>query len=184
MKLIILLLSLVMALPSLAAESSNDNADKKDSSAAAESKTSKTTDKSQKANKEPGDYSSIYYDVKLPPDWQAILPPTDTQGQVSAVFAKNSSNPSVTMTIAQSGGIDAKTIADMFAQQFQAVKTPVLKNGQYIFSYTNNNTPTQVWVGTSGSLFMITAIGGNQKEGLDFIKNSFSNIKYPDLFPK
>lgn len=175
MKKLLALLLLLFALPAIAAETP-----------VPEKAVSEKNDEKTKpgATPKPGQYVCPYYTVDLPADWQAILPPTDNLGQVNAVFAKNGQNPSVTMTIAPNGGVPLKTIAEMFAEQFQAPRPPSLKNGQYVFSYIQNDVPNQVWVATDGSLFMITAIGGNQKEGLNFIKNCVKSENYPSLLPR
>lgn len=177
MKKLLAIMLLLVAFPALAAESptsAQNAAEKKEDSAASKPDTAP----------KPGEYVCPYYTVNLPTGWQAILPPTENLGQVSAVFAKNGQNPSVTMTIAQHGGVPLKTIAEMFAEQFQAPRQPSLKNGQYVFSYTQNGVPNQVWVATDGPLFMITAIGGNQKEGLNFLKTCVKSEHYPSLLPQ
>lgn len=177
MKKLLAILFLLLAVPAIAAE--NPAPDK-----GAPEKSNEKNAQKQEAAPKPGEYVCPYYTVNLPTGWQAILPPTDNLGQVSAVFAKNSQNPSITMTIAKTGGVSLKTIAEMFAEQFQAPRKPALKNGQYIFSYTQNNVPNQVWVATDGPFFMITAIGGNQAEGLDFIKNYVKSENYSSLLPR
>lgn len=180
MKTIIFILAFTLAIPCMAAEKADVKADEQKT----EEKVQTQNDVRPEADKKPGEYYCQYYTVNLPADWQAILPPTENFGQVSAVFSKNGQNPSVTMTIAEHGSVPLKTIAEMFAEQFKAPKPPVLKKGQYIFSYTQNDVPNQVWVSTDGPLFMITAIGGNQTEGLNFLKENVKSKKYSSLFPK
>lgn len=178
---IILFLLIFFTTPSISAETKTVESSQP-SHADQQEKEEKPAEKKEETK--PGEYVCQYYTVDLPADWQAILPPTESQGQVSAVFCKNGQNPSVTMTIAEHGGVPAKTIAEMFAEQFKAPKAPVVKNGQYVFSYTLNDIPNQVWITTEGPLFMITAIGGNQKEGMNFIKNAVHSEKYSSLLPK
>lgn len=188
MKKFLVLLMLSLALPAFAAETQAPQGNESQKATTESPKKDQPADSKSLANAEkpaaPNEYSCQFYTVKLPDDWQAILPPTESQNLVSAVFCKTGQNPIVTLTIGEHGDMDAKTIAEMFSEQFQAAKAPVLKNGQYVFSYTRNDLVSQVWVATSGPYFMITAIGGNQKEGLKFIKDNIESEKYSSLFPR
>lgn len=152
---------------------------------AQEKKTPEKDSAQAPAKKEvPGEYVCKYFTVRLPDDWKAYLPPTEQQGMLSALFGKDNQSSTVALTITPHGGIDLMEVAEMFAQQFKAQKPPVEKNGQYVFNITRNELPGKVWVSCQGPLVMVTAISGNQKEGLNFIKNNISTENYKDLFPR
>lgn len=134
--------------------------------------------------KDPNEFSCRYFTARLPSGWKAFLEPTDKNGMISALFGKENQSVTVAITITPHGGVDLKTIAEMFAQQFKAAKAPVERNGQYVFNITRNDLPGQVWVSGQDNLVMITSIAGNQKEGLAFLKNNVSSAEYRGMFPK
>lgn len=128
--------------------------------------------------------STNYYTVTLPEGWKAVMPPTENQGMTSAIFAKTTGGVSVTIVVGPSSGADAKTIAEMFASQFKAEKPPVEKNGQYIFTFTQQNVPCQAWVATQGDVFMVTSLAGDSKEALAFLKKNVKSADFPHLLPE
>lgn len=128
--------------------------------------------------------STRYFTANLPEDWKAVMPPTENQGLTSAIFAKTTGGVSVTIVVGPSSGADAKTIAEMFASQFKAEKPPVEKNGQYVFTFTQQNVPCQAWVASQGNVFMVTSLAGDHKEALAFLKKNVKSADFPDLLPK
>lgn len=185
MRYILIILMLALTSSAYAAESTISNQAVEKAAEAHQTQTApKAEDVAKKQEEKTNEFSCKYYTVKLPDDWKVFLPPTDQQGIVRALFGKESQNPTVAMAITPHGGMDVKTIADIFSQQFKASKSPVEKNGQYVFTITNNDLPTQVWVSVQGPLVMMTSITGNIKEGLNFLKNNVSTQDYSGLFPK
>lgn len=187
MKILILLLVLVVVSPVLAAEApaAPDSAP-----AAGGAPGTATTEKGDKAGKEekkdvvPGEYSCKYYTVKLPDDWKAIMPPTDKQGTVNAIFATSTGTAVVTIIIGPSGGADAKVIADMFAEQFKAPKPPVEKNGSFSFTFPMQNATAEAYVSTQDKDFMVTTISGNVRQAKNFIRNSIVSDTWGPFLPQ
>lgn len=145
---------------------------------AASAKPSLTVDKPE------FDYSCRYYSVKLPDGWKAYLPPTERQGLTTSIFGRENQNLTVTMVVTQHGGMDIKELSKIFADQYNASRPPVEKNGQYSFNITRNNLPAQVIVTTYGPDTMLTTITGNLRDGMNFIKNYVSSADYKELLPK
>lgn len=184
MRFLLLFLALLLATPALAAEVAGPApvGEAKLEAVPAEKQDKASEPAAPQTN--PGEFVSPYFTVKLPEDWQAILPPTEQQGVLNAIFAKSSQDPIVTMIVMPHGGTDPKIIAEMFAEQFKAAKAPVEKNGQYTFAFTQGDTSSNVWVTSAEDVSMVTTISGNQKAGLEFIKKCFTSEKYARLFPR
>ncbi len=132
----------------------------------------------------PAEYSCKYFTVKMPEGWKAIVPPTEQQGNVNAIFARNTGMPVVTMVIGPNLGANAKTIAEMFSEQFKADKAPVEKNGQYSFTFPQNDLTARAFITVEGSEFMVMTIVGSQKEGRDFVKKYIHSEEYAKLLPQ
>ena len=179
MRLIFLIMILSLAMPAVGAESPAPESKE----AAKDAKPEAATQKADEEKKE-NVYKCKYYTATLPEGWKAFLPPTDQQGIVRALFGKESQNPIIALAITPHGGMDLKSVAEIFAEQFKAPKPPVSKNGQYIFTITKNDLPTQVWISAQGALVMMTSITGNLKDGLAFLKNDVDAGEYGGLFPK
>ncbi len=179
MRLILLIMFLALAMPALAADSPATDSKEAVKDSVPEAAAQKA-DEAKKDNV----YKCKYYTVTLPDGWKAFLPPTDQQGIVRALFGKESQNPIIALAITPHGGMDLKTVAEIFAEQFKSPKPPVSKNGQYIFTITKNDLPTQVWISAQGALVMMTSITGNLKDGLAFLKNDVVAGEYGGLFPK
>ncbi|WP_165071896.1 hypothetical protein [Desulfovibrio sp. ZJ200] len=125
-----------------------------------------------------------YFTVNVPDDWKAV-PPSENQGVSTAIFAKASGALSVTLVAGPNGGVDAKSIAGMFAEQFKSEKPPVEKNGQYTFTFMQQNISARVWVATEGDAFLVTSIAGSpRKEGLEFVKKNVKSASYAGMLPK
>lgn len=131
----------------------------------------------------PGEYSCEYFTVNLPNTWTVYLPPSERQGTINALFGSNNENVTVTIIVIPSANIELNLVAEMFADQFNATKKPSLKNGQYIFSFTKNNRAGNVWIAKEDNAIMVTAVIGDQKEGLDFLKKNVKS-NFPALLPK
>ena len=125
-----------------------------------------------------------YYTVNTPDGWKAIMPPTENQGTISAIFANAAGNASVTFVVGPNSGADTKTIADMFAKQFKANKPPVEKNGQYTFTFAQQDITSQAWVASQGDVFMITVMAGDRKAAAAFVKKHVKSPDFPALLPK
>ena len=128
--------------------------------------------------------STKYISVDLPDNWKAVMAPTENQGTTTVIFSNASGNSTVGFVTGPNGGADTKTVAEMFANQFKALKPPVEKNGQYTFAFTQQQTPCQSWVAASGDIFMVTTITGDRKLGLAFIKKYVKSAEYASLLPK
>lgn len=153
---------------------------KEDSAPATESPVDATIGKGAADN----EYISPYYKVMLPDGWKAVMPPHEQQGNISAIFATNTTSAVVTMIIGPNDGADAQTIASMFAEQFKATGHPVEKNGQYTFKFTMQSGAAQAWVATQGSVFMVTAISGNFRQAQEFLRRSVTSDQWRGLLPK
>ena len=112
------------------------------------------------------------------------MAPTENQGTTTVIFSNASGNSTVGFVTGPNGGADTKTVAEMFANQFKALKPPVEKNGQYTFAFTQQQTPCQSWVAASGDIFMVTTITGDRKLGLAFIKKYVKSAEDASLLPK
>lgn len=188
MKILILLIALSVTSPAFGAQA---DAAKAKAETQTETMTDKpAADKQEKEGKDekkegiPGEYACKYYKVKLPDDWKAIMPPTDKQGTVSAIFAANTGAPVVTIIIGPSGGADAKTIAGMFAEQFKAPNPPAEKNGTFTFSFPMQNATAKAYIATQDKDFMVTTISGNVRQAKAFIKNSITSDNWGSLLPQ
>lgn len=135
-------------------------------------------------------YKCSYYTVHLPANWRAVLPPEEREGLVNAIFARNTNSTVISIIIGPRAGADAKMIASLFAEQFKALKDPVERNGQYVFSFVQNDALEQKTitstscVSVEGDEFMITTWSGNQKEAQNFLKNNIESENYSKLLPK
>lgn len=134
--------------------------------------------------KSPGEYECKYYKVTLPDDWKAIIPPTDQQGTINAIFATNTGNTVVTLIVGPNGGADTRSIAAMFAEQFKASKPPVDKNGQFSFTFPIQNGTAQAIVSGSGPDFMVTTIAGSNRLAQNFLRDNVHSENYAGLMPK
>lgn len=132
----------------------------------------------------PGEYDCKYYTVKLPEGWTAVMPPKEHVSTVNAIFATDMGGTVVTMIIGPSGGADLQTIAEMFAEQFKAIKPPVLKNGQYSFLFPLQGATAEAFISSLNDVFMVTTMVGNAREAKNFLKNSVRSEKWESLFPK
>lgn len=197
MKTLIFLLALVLVSPAFAAgAASADQAPakaEKDKPVLKE-ETNKTGEKDGKTgdakaekeeSAEPGEYSCKFYKVKLPDGWKAILPPSEQQGVVNAIFARNSGSPAISILIGKNGGADAKTIAGMFAEQFKSPKPPAENKGQYTFQYPQHDGITaNVTVSCADDYFMVITVTGSMKEARQFIRDNIKSDEYKELFPQ
>lgn len=128
--------------------------------------------------------STKYISVDLPDNWKAVMPPTENQGVTTVIFSNAAGNSTVNFVTGPNGGADLKTVAETFATQFKSPKPPVEKNGQYIFAFTQQQTPGQSWVAATGDFFMVTTITGDRKLGLAFIKRYVKSTEFANLLPK
>ena len=94
------------------------------------------------------------------------------------------SSSSVVLVVGSAGGLDTKTIAQTYAQQYKAPKDPVENNGQFTFSFSQQKMPCQAWVTTQDDMFMVTVVMGNQREGLNFVRKHITSADYPKLLPR
>lgn len=194
LKICALILTLALAAPAMAAEEPGDgkttaaekagNTAKADVKAEAEAGKKEPDKKGGEPEEKPGEYSCKYFTVTLPEDWKALEPPVEKQGAVNAIFAYKTGSPLVIINAGDNGGMDAKAIAGMFAEQFKAPKAPVEKNGMYTFSFTRQDIPAQAYVGTEGKDFLVTTITGDQKIAGDFIRKNIKSEVYTRLLPK
>ena len=128
--------------------------------------------------------STKYLSVDLPDNWRIVMAPTENHGTTTVIFSNGSGNSTVGFVTGPSGGTDAKTVAELFANQFKSTKPPVEKSGQYTFSFTQQQTACQAWVSVAGDLFMVTTITGDRKVGLAFIKKYVKSAEYANMLPK
>lgn len=200
-KIIICLLFLVLAMPVMADNSSStstsasqdkkEGKDSKGGETTAKSDTgSKTEEKSGKdekaaeEKKDPNVFECQYYTVTLSPGWTVVTPPTENQGTVTSVFKSNNGGVAVMLVLGKLGGAEAKTIAEMFAEQFKAEKPPVAKNGQYTFTFIRDGKPCEAFITSQDDIFMVTTISGNRKEATNFIKKQVKSEEYSKLLPQ
>lgn len=134
--------------------------------------------------KDPNVFESPYYTVTLTPGWSMVTPPTENQGTVTSIFKSGSGSVVIMLVLGNLGGADLKSITDMFAEQFRADKPPVLKNGQYTFSFIRDGKPCEAYISSADDIFMVTTITGNKKEALDFIKKQIKSPDYSQLLPQ
>ena len=127
-----------------------------------------------------------FFTVALPDDWKAITPPEETTGisMTKAHFANAAGTSSVALVVGPNNGLDAKTIAQTYAQQYKARKAPVESNGQFTFSFLQQKMPCQAWITTQDDMFMVTVLMGNQREGLNFVRKHITSADYPKLLPR
>ena len=197
-KIIICLLFLALAMPAMADNSSttsaSTNQDKNEGKGGdtadkgeAETKTGGKSGKDENAaeeKKNPNVFECQYYTVTLSPGWTVVTPPTENQGTVTSVFKSNGGGVAVMLVLGKLGGADAKTIAQMFAEQFRAGKPPVAKNGQYTFTFIRDDKPCEAFITSYDDIFMVTTISGNRKEATNFIKNQVKSEEYSKLLPQ
>lgn len=154
------------------------NADKSKTPPAKENK--KEAEKPGKAES----YASKYYEVTLPMGWKAITPPEERQGNVNAIFADASGSAAITLVVGPSLGADAKEIAEMFAEQFKAVKAPVDKGGQWNFEFQQNGAQARAMVRVASDAFLLATAVGSTRQIDDFFANNIKSEEYADLLPR
>ena len=127
-----------------------------------------------------------FFTVALPDDWKAITPPEETTGigMTKAHFANTAGTSSVVLVVGPNSGLDAKTIAQTYAQQYKARKEPVESNGQFTFAFLQQKMPCQAWITTQDDMFMVTVVMGNQREGLNFVRKHVTSADFPKLLPR
>ena len=125
-----------------------------------------------------------YFTVTMPEGWKVIMQPTENQGTTSVILANAAGNASITFVVGPNSGADTKTIAEMFANQFKAAKPPVEKNGQYTFSFVQQDMTSQAWVAAQGEVFMITVMAGDHKAAASFVKKHVKSSEFQALLPK
>ncbi len=128
----------------------------------------------------------LYYSVNLPDDWKAVTAPeTDsTTGITRAHFANKAGTTTVVFIVGASAGLDGKSIAQTYAQQYKATKEPVENNGQYAFSFQQQKLNCQGYITTQDDVFMFTAIMGNQRDGMSFVRRNVSSTEFAKLLPR
>lgn len=186
LKMLVIVLSLVFASPVLAADapsSSTQEAAKTDDKDGKGEAKKDAAPQNQEAKK-PNEFFTPFYKVTLPEGWEAVKAPVEEQGMLNAIFANTAADVVVTMIIGPRGGADAKTIAELFAEQFKAPKPPVEKKGQYTFTFPRQEYNASAWVTTDGKEFMITTVTGDSKVALAFIHKNIVSEDYPNLLPK
>lgn len=145
----------------------------------------KTARESAEKPKKPDNvYSCPYYTATLPEGWKAVQAPVEQEGNTNAIFANPSVGAAITLVVGPSLGADAETIASMFAEQFKATGPIKTQNGRKVFSFLQNDLPTQAIVSVSGSEFMLTTIRGKTKDTDDFLKNALKSENYEALMPR
>ncbi len=130
------------------------------------------------------DVATKYLTISLPDNWKVVMAPSENQTTSTVIVSTASGNTSVGFVCGPSGGADAKTVAELFAGQFRASRPPVEKNGQYTFSFLQQQTPCQAWVAAEGDTFMVTTLLGDRKVGLAFVKKHVKSEDYAALLPK
>lgn len=190
--LLMFILAFSLALPAFAADADKpaaaEPAQTEPAPAKAEERAPEKSDADAKKTDEepagPVEYTSPYYKVTVPAGWKAIIPPTDQQGTTNAIFSKTTGNATVTLIIGPNGGANAKAIAQMFAEQFKSPKPPVEKNGLFSFSFPQNDGSAHAYVGSQDSEFIVMVFGGNEKEGMQFVKDNVKSETHAALLPK
>lgn len=177
MRILFLILALILASPSHAADA--PPASEAPQAAAKEAPAANATQAAA-----PGEYRCKYYTVRLPEGWQAIVAPEEQQGNVNAIFATTMGDTIVTMVGGPSGGQDAESVASIFAEQFKAKKPPVSSNGFYTFQYPVQNITANAWVASYDGNFMLTTIAGDLRRGQKFIRDNIKSDTWPGLIPK
>lgn len=188
----IFILVIMLGMPCFAASDNNSSSadsivqNKNEKGEAVTQKGDKAQDNAAKNEKkqDPNVFECQYYTVTLEPGWTAITPPIENQGTVTSVFKSNSGGVAVMLVLGKLGGADAKTVAEMFAEQFKAEKPPVAKNGQYTFTFLRDGKPCEAFITSQDDIFMVTTISGNRKEAMNFIKKQVKSEEYAKLLPQ
>lgn len=134
----------------------------------------------------PAPLTCLYFSVNLPDDWKAVTPPeTDSStGITKAHFANKGGSTTVVFIVGATAGLDAKSIAQTYADQYKATRGPVESNGQYSFSYSQQKLNCQAYITTQDDVFMFTAIMGNQREGMTFVRRQVTSTDFAKLLPR
>lgn len=128
--------------------------------------------------------STKYLSVDLPENWKVVMPPSESQAYSTVIFANATGTATVAFVAGPNGGVDAKTIATMFAEQFHAPRAPYARRGQQTFTFTQQNTVHQAWVATVEDAFLLSTLSGDRKEALAFIRNCVTSPAFPELLPR
>lgn len=134
----------------------------------------------------PAPLTSLYFNVTLPDDWKAVTAPESdsTTGITKAHFANKSGSTTVVFIVGATAGLDAKSIAQTYAQQYKAAKEPVESNGQYTFAFQQQKLNCLGYITTQDDVFMFTAIMGNQREGMNFVRRHVRSTEFAKLLPR
>lgn len=149
---------------------------------AAENSPQPSADTRQEANA--GFFETRYYSVTLPDNWKVLTPPSENQGLTVGVFARKNGNTIISMMAGPNSGESAKSIADLFAEQFKASRAPVEKNGRYTFNFSSQNMQRLAWISCDGDMFMLVTIYGNRNEAMNFLRKNVTSKDYPGLLPQ
>ena len=125
-----------------------------------------------------------YLTIDLPDNWKVVMPPAENQTTSTVIVATVSGNSTVGFIAGPGSGADAKTVAEIFAKQFKASRPPVEKNGQYTFTFLQQQTLCQAWVAAESDIFLVTTLQGDRKVGLAFAKKHVTSEDYATLLPK
>lgn len=127
-----------------------------------------------------------YFSVTLPDDWKAVSEPKEhlASGLATAHFARQNGTSAVLLMAGPAGGMDAKSIASTFAEQYKAKKEPVESNGGYNFSFSQQKIACQAWVAVQDDVFMFMTFMGNQRDGQLFVRKHVKSADYGKLLPR
>ncbi len=102
------------------------------------------------------------------PGWTVVYPANGKSGNGYFCFQVQQRRRCGNACSGKAGRADAKTIAQMFAEQFRAGKPPVAKNGQYPFTFIRDDKPCEAFITSYDDIFMVTTISGNRKGSHEF----------------
>lgn len=172
MKIFCLLFMLFVGIPCYAAQAPAEEAPGPESPVEPEKKSE--SPEQAKSN----EYACKYYTVTLPDTWTVIMPPTEQQGNVNALFSTPTGSAVVSIVVGPAGNAEARTIAGLFAEQFKAPKAPVERNGRFVFTFPYQGGNGQALIGVQGKEFMVAAIYGKNQEGLDFLRQCVKSEQF------
>lgn len=123
-----------------------------------------------------------YFTVDVPDNWQ-LMQQSEASGIFLCIFSTKSRDVTLTLAVSSSSGADVKTIAESFALQYKAKKSPVVKNGQATFSYENfEGLEGFAYVTLHDDVYMVAAVEGNIPRGRDFLRH-FRSDAFASLIP-
>lgn len=125
-----------------------------------------------------------YFTADMPDDWTVVQGPSLEEDVLMVIFGRKDRSAAVFIMTGKNQGADAKATAMDLAEELNAAKEPVERDGRYFFPFTILDADSEAVVAVDGDLFMMTSFMGDVSAGMEFAGKYIVSEKYPGLIPK